>query len=61
MKQLTIGLKDTERAIGVKRTKLFQMINAGDLCAIKIGRRTLITVESIERLIERSIDARQAR
>jgi len=54
MKTITIGIRDAELAIGVKRTKLFAMMKSGDLRRVKIGRRTLITVKSIERLVERN-------
>ena len=39
--------------IGIGRTKLYELIHAGDLEAVKLGRATLITVSSLRRLIEK--------
>lgn len=54
MKKMAIGVAAFCKRVGVGRTKAYQLIGAGELQAVKIGRRTLITVESIEALIERS-------
>tara|TARA_R110000751_G_scaffold2018_8_gene8929 strand:+ start:279114 stop:279794 length:681 start_codon:yes stop_codon:yes gene_type:complete len=39
------------RATGLGRTKINELMNEGTLVRKKLGRRTLITVESIERLV----------
>jgi hypothetical protein len=39
-------------AIGVGHTKGYELISAGQLEAVKLGRATRITCESIKRLIE---------
>ncbi|MCD1589684.1 excisionase [Qipengyuania citrea] len=39
------------RATGLGRTKINDLMNDGTLVRKKMGRRTLITVESIERLL----------
>lgn len=38
---------------GIARTRVYELINSGDLQAVKLGRRTLITRESIDALVER--------
>ena len=43
--------KDTQRMLGIGHTKLYELLAQGRLTALKIGRKTLITDESIERLI----------
>lgn len=44
-------------ALGIGRTKLFELIRSKELDSIQIGRRRLITIESIDALIARSADA----
>ena len=39
------------RATGLGRTKINELMNEGTLVRKKVGRRTLVTVESIERLV----------
>lgn len=50
---LSVRVGEASRMIGIGRTKLYELINAGDLEKIKIGRATLITVRSLCQLIER--------
>ena len=38
---------------GISRTRVYSLVNSGDLKAIKMGRRTLITRESAEALVAR--------
>lgn len=40
--------------IGIGKTKAYELINEGRLDVVKIGRRTLVTVKSLERLIDES-------
>ena len=49
----SLSINDTARAIGIGRTKLYQLINDGELEAVKIGRRTLVKTASIQSLLER--------
>ncbi len=41
------------RMLDIGKTKLYELIDAGDVEAIHIGRRTLVLRESIDALIER--------
>ena len=43
---------------GIGRTKMFELIAAGDIHAIKLGRRTLVRVDSIRAFVERLPSAR---
>lgn len=47
MELITLSIHDAAKAIGVGRSTIYERINAGDLHAIKLGRRTLVTVISI--------------
>ncbi len=50
MEQLLVGVKDACQALSLGRTKIFGLLATGHLQRVKIGRRTLITKESVERL-----------
>lgn len=40
-----------QRMLGVGRSTIYALLARGDLIAVKLGSRTLITVESIENLL----------
>ena len=48
---LTASVAQTEQATGLGRTTIDRLMRDGTLVRKKVGRRTLITVESIERLV----------
>ncbi|MCJ2016949.1 helix-turn-helix domain-containing protein [Methylobacterium sp. E-065] len=43
----------TQSRLGLGRTKVLALVKAQDLEAVKVGRRTLVTEASIERLVDR--------
>lgn len=51
--RMTWRINDFCAAFGVGRTKVYELINIGDLEAIKLGGRTLITDASARALLER--------
>lgn len=51
MEPVTVRPKVAFDALGVGVTKGYELINSGDLEAIKIGRATRITWESVKRLV----------
>ena len=42
--------------IGVGRTKLYELIASGEIDAIKLGKSTRITTESLQELVRRKCD-----
>lgn len=56
MELLAISINDTAKALGVGRSSVYALLKAGRLDAIKIGRRTLLTTESIKRLSQTRAD-----
>lgn len=48
--------KETARILGLGRTKIYLLLESGELTRIKIGRRTLVERASIERLIAKNRD-----
>ena len=47
---LSIG--EAVRIFGIGRTKLYELINSGDIEAVKLGRRTLIRTASARAFID---------
>ena len=48
----TVSIVDAGKALGVGRSTIYELINSGDLKTIKIGRRNLVTIESIRSLVD---------
>lgn len=55
MPPLTITVSGFQKITGLGRTKTFALLREGKLQKVKVGCRTLITFESVEALIKRSI------
>jgi excisionase family DNA binding protein len=51
MEALAVSINDAAKALALGRTSIYAMIADGRLEAFKLGRRRLITVESIRRLV----------
>jgi excisionase family DNA binding protein len=51
MEAVTVTVADACKAIGVGRTVLYELLSEGKLDSITLGRRRLITTESIRRLV----------
>jgi excisionase family DNA binding protein len=56
MELLAISINDTAKALGIGRSSVYSLLKSGRLDAIKIGRRTLLTTESIKRLSQTRAD-----
>jgi excisionase family DNA binding protein len=52
MEPIAVSINDTARALGLGRTSIYQLIAEGKLEAFKLGRRTLVRVDSIRRLVD---------
>jgi excisionase family DNA binding protein len=46
-----VSLTDTGTRLGCKKTKVYELIKQGRLDAVKLGSRTLVIDESIDRLM----------
>ena len=51
MELITVSISDAAKALGIGRSTTYELINEGKLHAIKLGRRTLVTVASIKELV----------
>jgi excisionase family DNA binding protein len=49
---LAYSISDAVRVSSLGRTKLYQLIAAGQVDTLKIGRRTLVKAESLHKLLE---------
>lgn len=52
MQPLTTSVADAAKSIGIGQTKLYELINDKQLKTVKIGRRTLVRIDSIRALID---------
>ena len=52
MEPLAVSVNDAAQALSLGRTSIYAMIGDGRLETFKLGRRTLIKVASIRRLVE---------
>jgi excisionase family DNA binding protein len=50
MEPIAISVADTIKALSLGRTKIYELINDGRLTTFKVGRRTLVKVDSIHAL-----------
>lgn len=51
MEPLALSINDTARTLGLGRTSIYAMIADGRLDAFRLGRRRLVRMDSIKRLI----------
>ncbi len=51
MEKLAYSINDAARVLSLGRTSIYSMIADGRLEAFKLGRRTLVKAESIQRLV----------
>ena len=50
---LTVTVASARSALGIGTTKIYKLINEGQLKTVKLGRRTLVRTDSIHALVER--------
>lgn len=51
MEPLTTTVSGARQATGLGQTKIYELINSGQLETVKIGRRRLIKMDSIRALL----------
>lgn len=47
---LLVSINDAAAVLSLGRSKIYQLIQSGDLSIVKIGRRTLVSMKSIQAL-----------
>lgn len=53
MEKLLVSILDAADALSVGRTSIYELMRSGQLETRKMGRRRLITAESLRRLVEK--------
>jgi excisionase family DNA binding protein len=53
MEQLLVSIPDAANALSVGRTTIYELMRSGQLDTRKMGRRRLITAESLRRLVDK--------
>lgn len=53
LEPLTVRITVAVQLTGIGRSKLYELIKAGDLQTVKVGAATLVTMASLRRLAER--------
>jgi excisionase family DNA binding protein len=61
---LALSVEEAAEALGLGRTKVFELVSGGQLRSIKVGRRRLVPVSALEqfitqRLIEEEVSSEQ--
>lgn len=51
MEKLLVSITDAAKALSVGRTSIYELIRSGQLQTRKMGRRNLITAQSLRRLV----------
>lgn len=51
MDRIAVSVDEARRAIGIGKTKLYELINDGSLKTFTVGRRRLVTTASIKALV----------
>ena len=54
-KKLLLSPDETCEVLGVKRSKLFKMLDTGEIPSIKVGRLRRIPVASLQEWVERQV------
>lgn len=49
---MAVTIKTTQNLLGIKATKVWELISDGTLETVAIGRRRLVLYDSLEKLIE---------
>ncbi|MGD9472053.1 MAG: helix-turn-helix domain-containing protein [Novosphingobium sp.] len=58
---ICVKVNEAARMIGVGRTKLYELIAAGEVDVVKLGNSTRVTTESLRELIKRQYMSGQGR
>lgn len=54
MDPVTVTVEGAKQALGLGRTKIYELIGDQKLQTVKVGRRTLVKTESIRALVDQA-------
>ena len=52
LRPLTVRIREACRLTGIGRSKLYELIGAGEIEIVKVGTITLIPIQSLQRFLE---------
>ncbi len=52
MQPIALSINETAKTLSLGRTSIYALIREGRLEAVKLGRRTLVKMDSIRRLLD---------
>lgn len=52
MEKIAASVREAGEALSLSRSRIYELLRDGRLHRVKVGRRTLIRVDSIHRLVE---------
>jgi excisionase family DNA binding protein len=50
MERLTVSVEEAAQALGVSRAHAFRMVNSGELPARRLGKRWLVSIDTLKEL-----------
>jgi excisionase family DNA binding protein len=53
MEPITVRVAAAVRITGLSRSRIYELIKAGDIEIVKVGRATLVRYDSLKRLVSR--------
>lgn len=56
MEAIFCGVLEAAKALGIGKTKAYELIADGSLKQVKIGRRSVVTVESVRAFAQTVLD-----
>jgi len=56
MSPLALSVRDAAEAIGISRSALYKLIAAGEVRVVRFGRRTVVPVDELQRLLKARLD-----
>lgn len=51
MQQLVLSVAETARTLGLGRTKVYDLLDSGELKSVRVGRRRLVSAASVRSLL----------
>jgi excisionase family DNA binding protein len=54
MDPITVTVEGARKALGLGNTKIYELIGQGKLKTVKVGRRTLVKIDSIRALVDQA-------
>jgi excisionase family DNA binding protein len=51
MEKKTASIKEVGRVLGIGRSLTFKLINSGEIPSIRLGRRILVPVAALEKIV----------